>query len=101
MIGVLMSLNAVGVFGFLTKAHLDHMTAVDLPLADSLGVVSRAVVQSRVRRSADFADRPVVEHLWLSSDLRTCDSGRQRPTCYPPAPKHLSDDFLPLPLSSD
>jgi hypothetical protein len=28
MIGVLMSLNAVGVFGFLTRAHLDHMAAV-------------------------------------------------------------------------
>jgi hypothetical protein len=34
MIGVLMSLNAVGVFGFLTRAHLDHMAAVDLTLAD-------------------------------------------------------------------
>jgi len=28
MIGVLMSLNAVGVFGFLTRAHLDHMAAI-------------------------------------------------------------------------
>jgi hypothetical protein len=34
MIGVLMSLNAVGVFGFLTRAHLDHMATVDLVLAD-------------------------------------------------------------------
>jgi len=34
MIGVLMSLNAVGVFGFLTRAHLDHFAAVDLALAD-------------------------------------------------------------------
>jgi hypothetical protein len=34
MIGVLMSLNAVGVFGFLTRAHLDHMATVDLALAD-------------------------------------------------------------------
>jgi hypothetical protein len=34
MIGVSMSLNAVGVFGFLTRAHLDHMAAVDLALAD-------------------------------------------------------------------
>jgi hypothetical protein len=34
MIGVLMSLNAIGVFGFLTRAHLDHMAAVDLALAD-------------------------------------------------------------------
>jgi len=34
MIAVLMGLNAVGVFGFLTKAHLDHMANVDLALAD-------------------------------------------------------------------
>jgi len=34
MIGVLMSLNAVGVFGFLTRAHLDHIAAVALALAD-------------------------------------------------------------------
>jgi hypothetical protein len=34
MITLLMSLNAVGVFGFLTRAHLDHMAAVDLALAD-------------------------------------------------------------------
>jgi len=34
MIGVLMGLNAVGVFGFLTRAHLDHMTAIDQALAD-------------------------------------------------------------------
>ena len=34
MIGVLMSLNAIGVFGFLTRAHLDHMAVVDLALTD-------------------------------------------------------------------
>src|SRR5258705_5624011 len=34
MIGVLMGLNAVGVFGFLTRAHLDHMAALRLGLAD-------------------------------------------------------------------
>jgi hypothetical protein len=34
MIGVLMSLNAIGVFGSLTRAHLDHMATVDLALAD-------------------------------------------------------------------
>jgi hypothetical protein len=33
MIGVLMNLNAIGVFGFLTRAHLEHMAAVDLALA--------------------------------------------------------------------
>jgi hypothetical protein len=34
MIIVLMGLNAVGVFGFLTRAHLEHIAAVDLALAD-------------------------------------------------------------------
>ena len=34
MIGVLMGLNAIGVFGFLTRAHLEHTMAVDLALAD-------------------------------------------------------------------
>jgi hypothetical protein len=34
MIAVLMGLNAVGVFGFLTRAHLEHMAALDLALAD-------------------------------------------------------------------
>jgi hypothetical protein len=34
MIGVLMSLNAVGVFGFLTRAHVEHMVAIDQALAD-------------------------------------------------------------------
>jgi hypothetical protein len=34
MIGVLMSLNAIGVFGFLTRAHVDHMAVVDQALAD-------------------------------------------------------------------
>ena len=34
MIGVLMSLNAVGVFGFLTRGHLEHMAVVDQGLAD-------------------------------------------------------------------
>src|SRR5215218_8511082 len=34
MVGALMSLNAVGVFGFLRRAHLDHMVSADLMLAD-------------------------------------------------------------------
>lgn len=34
MISVLMALNAVEVFGFLTCAHLEYMMVVDLALAD-------------------------------------------------------------------
>ncbi|WP_246741640.1 hypothetical protein [Bradyrhizobium aeschynomenes] len=46
MIGALMGLNAIGVFGFLTHAHLDHMTSIDLTLAQT----SRPASQYRARR---------------------------------------------------
>jgi hypothetical protein len=35
MIAVLMGLNAVGVFGFLMRAHLDHMATIELVLGQS------------------------------------------------------------------
>jgi hypothetical protein len=48
MIGLLMSLNAVGVFGFLTKAHLDHMVTVDMALADkAAGTEARLAIQAQ------------------------------------------------------
>jgi hypothetical protein len=48
MIGVLMGLNAIGVFGFLTRAHLDHMAAVDLALADrAADVEARVDIQAQ------------------------------------------------------
>jgi len=54
MIGVLMSLNAVGVFGFLTKAHLDHMTAVDLALADNVAdIEARLAMQAQAVADLD------------------------------------------------
>jgi len=54
MIGVLMSLNAVGVFGFLTRAHLDHMAAVDLALADRTAESeARLAIQSRTVADLD------------------------------------------------
>ncbi|HLG82511.1 MAG TPA: hypothetical protein VKY22_15960 [Bradyrhizobium sp.] len=54
MIGVLMSLNAVGVFGFLTKAHLDHMVAVDLALADkSADTEARLAIQGQTVADLD------------------------------------------------
>jgi hypothetical protein len=47
MMGLLMSLNAVGVFGFLTKAHLDHMVTVDMALADkAAGTEARLAIQA-------------------------------------------------------
>jgi hypothetical protein len=54
MIGVLMSLNAIGVFGFLTRAHLDHMTAVDLALADrTADIDARLSIQSQTVADLD------------------------------------------------
>ena len=48
MIGVLMGLNAVGVFGFLTRAHLEHMMAVDLVLADrTADIDARLAIQGQ------------------------------------------------------
>jgi hypothetical protein len=56
MIGVLMSLNAVGVFGFLTRAHLDHMATVDLALADrTADTEARLAIQ--IRTVADLDQR--------------------------------------------
>jgi hypothetical protein len=54
MIGVLMGLNAVGVFGFLTRAHLDHMASIDLALADrTADVEARLRMQSRTVADID------------------------------------------------
>jgi len=54
MIGVLMSLNAVGVFGFLTRAHLDHIAAVDLALADrTANSDSRLAIQGQTVADLD------------------------------------------------
>jgi hypothetical protein len=54
MIGVLMALNAVGVFGFLTRAHLDHMAARDLALADrTADTEARLAIQNRTVADLD------------------------------------------------
>jgi len=54
MIFVLMSLNAIGVFGFLTRAHLDHMAAIDLALADrSANIAARLAIQSQTVADLD------------------------------------------------
>ncbi|WP_244425567.1 DUF4407 domain-containing protein [Bradyrhizobium sp. STM 3843] len=59
MIGVLMSLNAVGVFGFLTRAHLEHMAVVDQALADRTADIEvRLAIQ--IRTVADL-DRRVAQ----------------------------------------
>jgi molybdopterin-biosynthesis enzyme MoeA-like protein len=49
MVAVLMGLNAVGVFGFLTRAHLDHMVTVNLALADRTAEIeARLAVQAQI-----------------------------------------------------
>jgi hypothetical protein len=54
MIGVLMGLNAVGVFGFLTRAHLEHMMAVDLALADrTADIDARLAIQGQTVADLD------------------------------------------------
>jgi hypothetical protein len=54
MIGVLMGLNAIGVFGFLTRAHLEHMMAVDLALADrTADIEARLAIQGQTVADLD------------------------------------------------
>jgi hypothetical protein len=54
MIGVLMGLNAMGVFGFLTRAHLDHMASMDLALADrTADIEARLAIQGRTVADLD------------------------------------------------
>ncbi|MGJ5134377.1 hypothetical protein [Bradyrhizobium oligotrophicum] len=59
MIGALMGLNAVGVFGFLTRAHLDHMAAADLALADRTAETEARLAIQR-EKVADF-DRRIAQ----------------------------------------
>jgi hypothetical protein len=54
MVGALMSLNAVGVFGFLTRAHLDHMVSADLMLADrTADIEARVTIQGQTVADLD------------------------------------------------
>jgi hypothetical protein len=54
MIGMLMGLNAIGVFGFLTRAHLDHMASIDLALADrTADIKARLAIQARTVADLD------------------------------------------------
>jgi hypothetical protein len=54
MIATLMVLNAVGVFGFLTRAHLYHTVAADLALTDrAADVEARLAVQAQAVADLD------------------------------------------------
>ena len=84
MIGVLMGLNAVGVFGFLTRTHLDHMASIDLALADrTADVEARLGTQSRVvadidRRIAQI-DAAIDEATHLRSSRAIGADGQAEP----------------------
>jgi hypothetical protein len=71
MIGVSMSLNAVGVFGFLTRAHLDHMATVDLALADRAGdTEARLTIQIRTVVDLDRRIAQIDAAIEASTRLR-------------------------------
>jgi len=83
MVGVLMSLNAVGVFGFLARAH---MASVDLALADgTANTDARLAIQ---RESAADFDRRIAQidaAIEVSTPAwppRRCDDD-----CRPEAPR--------------
>ncbi len=49
-----MGLNAIGVFGFLTRAHLDHMASIDLALSDrTADIEARLAIQGRTVADLD------------------------------------------------
>jgi hypothetical protein len=51
---VLLGLNAIGVFGFLTRAHLHHMISVDLALADrTADIEARLAIRGRTVADLD------------------------------------------------
>jgi hypothetical protein len=45
MIDVLMALNAVGVFGFLTRAHLERQLAIEVVAADRAAEIEACLRQ--------------------------------------------------------
>ena len=91
MIGVLMSLNAVGVIGFLTRAHLDHMAAVDLALADrTADTEARLTIQDGAvadldRRIAQI-DAAIEESTRLGRPVRAMTIADQKPKSRPALP---------------
>jgi hypothetical protein len=96
MVGVLMGLNAVGVFGFLTRAHLDHMAVVDLVLADrTADTEARLAIQGQTvadldRRIAQI-DGAIEESTrtgpacWGDDDRPPEAAGSRRHRCRAPA----------------
>jgi hypothetical protein len=96
MVGVLMGRNAVGVFGFLTRAHLDHMAVVDLVLADrTADTEARLAIQGQTvadldRRIAQI-DGAIEKSTrtgpacWGDDDRRPEAVGSRRHRCGAPA----------------
>ena len=60
MIAVLMALNAVGVFGFLTRAHLERQLAIEVVAADRAAEIeARLVVQGELLADLDRRIRQI------------------------------------------
>src|SRR6516225_3019865 len=60
MIAVLMALNAVGVFGFLTRAHLERQLAIEVVAADRAAEIEgRLLVQSELLADLDRRIRQI------------------------------------------
>jgi hypothetical protein len=60
MIAVLMALNAVGVFGFLTRAHLERQLAIEVVAADRAAEIeARLLVQGELLADLDRRIRQI------------------------------------------
>jgi len=60
MIAVLMALNAVGVFGFLTRAHLERQLAIEVVAADRAAEIEgRLLVQGELLADLDMRIRQI------------------------------------------
>ncbi|WP_315754382.1 MULTISPECIES: hypothetical protein [unclassified Bradyrhizobium] len=77
IIGALMGLNAIGVFGVLPRAHLGHMASVDLALANrTADVEARLGIQSR--KVADIDRRTARIDAAISESLANLQTERAR-----------------------
>jgi hypothetical protein len=86
MVFVLMGLNAIGAYGFLTRAHLDHVVAAELTVSDrAADVGARLDVHAQVVRSIDRQlaqiDAAIEEAAkWGRVSGAMCIAEVQRPT---------------------
>ena len=87
MVDVLTGLNAVGVFGFLTRAHLEHAVAIDLALAGrTADIEMRLAIQGQTVAELDRRIAQIDAAIEQSTRLvRLGPSGRCDDHCRPEA----------------